>query len=435
MFRCIRTCIRIREMVQYGQRLRGSEKMTEITFLHAADLHLDSPYIGLRHLPEPLLHRVQESTFVSLQRLVDVAINKKVDFIIIAGDLYDAEQRSLKAQIRVRDEMKRLEQEGIQVFIVHGNHDPLTKSKVEIKWPSNVHIFKEEVEVIPFIKEGKTAVNLYGFSYVNKAITENMSVKYEKKEGADYHIAILHGTLSSIHDHVPYAPFQLSDLKQNVFDYWALGHIHQKQVLSESPLIIYPGNTQGRHKKETGEKGCFHVKLHDSIQEFSFIETCDILWESVEISITSLQTLDELVHLCKQTLSSLRETEQGVFVNLKLVDIGEIAFLLKEDVILDDLVSILQDGEEELANFVWVSSIENKTQLIRNHKELKSEFHFIGDLLQQVEEYTNYEEALSPLYRHRLGRKYLSPLSQAEKEEILKEAESLILNELLKTTT
>jgi exonuclease SbcD len=405
--------------------------MSQITFLHAADLHLDSPYIGLKHLPELLFKRVQESTFISLQRIIDVAIKKQVDFIIVAGDLYDAEQRSLKAQVRFRNEMLRLEREGIQAYIIHGNHDPLNGDWVDLDWPENVHIFKEEVEVKPFVKQGKHLANLYGFSYLHKAVTENMAVQYEKRSEECYHIGILHGTISNNKDHTPYAPFQLSDLKSKDFDYWALGHIHQKQILHDAPPIVYSGNIQGRNKKETGEKGCYYVSIGDAGCNYSFIDSADILWEPICVSISDLNSVDDLLSLCKLDIEQLRRTNQGVFVHLQISGYSELSTILQEDIMVDDMIEILQAGEDERHNFVWISSYENHTQTMDYRENLKKELHFVGDLLHQFEQYEHVDQALAPLYKHKEGRRFISPLQLDEKEALVNEAEKWIINELL----
>jgi exonuclease SbcD len=407
--------------------------MKPITFLHVADLHLDSPYVGLKHLPESLLNRVQESTFVSLQRIIDLAIKEKVDFIIIAGDLFDSEQRSLRAQIRLRDQLLRLKREEIQAFIIHGNHDPLKGNWVQLDWPTNVHFYADKIEVKPYIKEGKHIANLYGFSYLDKAVTENMAIQYEKGPEDGYHIAILHGTLSSNKDHNPYAPFLLTDLKDKGFDYWALGHIHQKQILQSEPPIIYPGNIQGRHRKETGEKGCYFVKMNEIGKSYSFVETCDILWQHLQISASDINTIDELIYTCKTEIEQLRRDQQGVFLHLEIYGNGELSTIFNDYGIADDVSEILQAGEEYRKNFVWISSFQYHVEEIKDRETLKKELHFLGDLLHQFEEYDNFDVALAPLYKHKEGRRFLSHLQEIEKSTLKTEAENWILHELFKT--
>lgn len=151
--------------------------MKQISFIHAADLHLDSPMAGLKHLPAELFNRTKESTFTSLQKLTQTAIRLQVDFVIIAGDVFDGEDRSLKAQSRFRKEMLKLEAEGIPVYVVHGNHDHLNGSWVHLDMPKNVYVFPSEVETMKLTTKSGEIVHLYGFSYpvrhvVDRKITE-----------------------------------------------------------------------------------------------------------------------------------------------------------------------------------------------------------------------------------------------------------------------
>ncbi|HCF53736.1 MAG TPA: DNA repair exonuclease, partial [Bacillus sp. (in: Bacteria)] len=231
--------------------------MKQVKFIHAADLHLDSPFKGMEmNVGQSVWERMKQSTFESFERIVDKAIQERVDFVLLAGDLYDAETRSLRAQVFVREQMKRLSQYDIPVFIIHGNHDHLGGSWAAIEFSENVHVFTEPyVEEKSFYKNGELLASIYGFSYLQQAVTDNMTAQYTKMSDAPFHIGMLHGSVEGDAEHNRYAPFQIRELKEKQFDYWALGHIHKREILSEEPYIIYPGNIQGRHRKETGEKG------------------------------------------------------------------------------------------------------------------------------------------------------------------------------------
>jgi DNA repair exonuclease SbcCD nuclease subunit len=408
--------------------------LSRVTFIHAADLHLDSPFVGLKHLPQALLTRVQESTFVSFQRIIDYAIKNKVDFIIIAGDLYDSEQRSLKAQIRFRNEMYRLEREGIHAYIIHGNHDPLSGNWINLDWPSNVYFFGKDITSFPFHKDEKLIARLYGFSYNQKEVLVNKAIDYEKTFEDCFHIGILHGTISSNLEHTPYAPFQINDLISKDFHYWALGHIHQRQIVEDSPPIVYPGNIQGRHRKETGKKGCYLVEMTEQGHDLTFLETCDVIWESVTISVNELHTVDELMSSCQKALEELRGINKGVFVHMRINGQSELSPIIQDSYILEEILDNLNDGEESREDFVFICSYDNQTQLVDNYERLKNEQHFLSDLLKQIEDYDGFDEALAPLFEHRQGRRYLSHLDDEEKIELLKETETWVINELMKAT-
>ena len=235
------------------------------TFIHAADLHLDTPFIGLSHLPQNVREVVKESTFAALDNLVQLCWDQKVDFLIIAGDVYDAADRSLSAQLRFQQAMQRLDSQGIQVFIAHGNHDPLDGYRARLVWPENVHMFSsEEVKAIPFIKNNKEEARIYGISYPTSQVTERLVRRFDRDPDTPYAIGVLHTNVGSDPQHGNYAPSTIEELINARMDYWALGHIHTRQVLrTNHPTIVYPGNIQARSMKETGEKGCILVRVSD----------------------------------------------------------------------------------------------------------------------------------------------------------------------------
>ncbi len=223
----------------------------QISFIHAADLHLDSPFQGLKQTPEHIFSEIRESTFAALNRLVQAAIDKQVDFLLLAGDLFDNEKQSLKAQVRLRRAFETLAHHNINVYLSYGNHDFTGGSEHPVTYPDNVFIFPDErINHFTYEKKGQKLANIYGFSYEKRAVHENKAVQFQVKgRHIPYHIAMLHGSLHSNTDHDVYAPFHISDLTEKAFDYWALGHIHQRQILKEDPYIIYPGNLQGRSRK------------------------------------------------------------------------------------------------------------------------------------------------------------------------------------------
>ncbi|MFS0862509.1 metallophosphoesterase family protein [Fredinandcohnia sp. 179-A 10B2 NHS] len=404
--------------------------MKELTFLHIADLHLDSPFSGLSNLPKGIFKRVQESTFISLSRLINAAIKHRVDFVVISGDLFDGEDRSLRAQSRFRMEMERLQKYDIAVYIIHGNHDHLGGSWPHFEWPSNVHVFtSEEVEVKSYEKEGQVLANIYGFSYLRKSVEENKTRFYVKKDESPYHIGLLHGSIEGESSHSRYAPFLLSELLQKEFDYWALGHIHKRDVLSENPPIIYPGNIQGRHRKETGEKGGYLVTLSSQGATTIFIPTAEILWETTSFDITGIKSFNELSDQLFSLKDSLRKGKQGLFLTIELIGSGTLHESLQDNTTQEDLVALLNDDEES-NNFVWVSKVKFNSQIEIDRDKLKKESHFISDLLENIETYEEYGDAFAPLRSNQGYRRYVESFTDEELQEILQEAEKLILSNI-----
>ncbi|NMD72034.1 DNA repair exonuclease [Bacillus sp. DNRA2] len=404
--------------------------MKKITFIHAADLHLDSPMSGLRHLPQPIFKRIQESSFTALSKLIDTAIAEQVDFVIFAGDIFDGENRSIRAQSRFRKQIERLAYHHIPVFIVHGNHDHLDGKWAQIPLPPNAYIFPGEVEVKNVQCNNHTTVSLYGFSYPQRHVFEKKIDEYAKTGSADFHIGILHGHYEGSSDHGKYAPFQLSDLLEKQFDYWALGHIHKRAQLSVEPPVIYPGNIQGRHPKESGEKGCYIVTLTEYDKSLEFISLSDILWGEIELDASNATTIADLDQLCRNSLDLTRKEGKGTLLTLKLSGVS-----LKNDQIhylkSGELLESLQDeDQDDEYSFVWPVAIEfeEKTEYVRTL--LINEADFFDELFQAVDTYENWDESLSSLYQHSAARKFMTSLTETDKEQLIMEVEKLLVKSL-----
>ncbi|WP_066316762.1 DNA repair exonuclease [Bacillus sp. FJAT-29814] len=403
--------------------------MKKISFIHGADLHLDSPMVGLRHLPQAIFTRAKESTFTALKKLTATAIERKVDFVILAGDLFDGEDRSLRAQSRFRAEMQKLAQHQIPVYVIHGNHDHLNGSWVHLDLPENVHVFGSKVERMALVTNSGVTVHLYGFSYPTRHVYERKIDEYGKSGEADFHIGILHGNESSGTEHDNYAPFIVKDLLEKNFDYWALGHIHKRSVLSDNPPIIYPGNIQGRNKKEIGAKGVYHVSLNELGAEFSFVDCADIVWEDVEIDAAKAENFNDILGLCQSAIHSCQKSNAGTFLSLKLTNIH-----LDDDrekrTLNGELLDLLLDDVQSEDSFVWIVDITFSERKLLDKELLIQEANFYGELFETIEHFENTGNALAPLYEHRLGKKYLSHLSTAEQRELIGRTEKLLIQYL-----
>lgn len=397
--------------------------MKKITFIHAADLHLDSPIVGVKGIPTKIFHRLKESTFRAFSTMIDQAIHYQCDFVILAGDLFDQETRSIKAQVFVRKELERLAEHGIEAFIVFGNHDFFSDQHTVVKMPGNTHIFSENVETKVFKGKNGTMVHLYGFSYGKRHIFERKIDEYKRQEGADFHIGILHGNREGSVDHGNYAPFQLNDLLEKNFDYWALGHIHKRMVMNEQPPIIYPGNTQGRNRKEMGRKGCYLVTLTENNRELKFIETGDIIWDEVAIDCQHIESFDDLLTLCESQLDLQREEGKGKLLSLSLKNLP----FLHSNKTRMELMDALQELESTEPSFVWPIDIQIETEFTWERDKLIAQSEFFEELFQVIDDCNDIEEMIAPLYEHSTGRKHLPSLTMVEKEQLKKDAEKLLI--------
>ncbi len=401
--------------------------MKRFTFIHCADLHLDSPMAGLKYLPDEILHRLQESTFKALSNLVDSAIKHQVDCIVIAGDVFDGESRSLRGQARFRKEMNRLKEAGIPAFVIHGNHDHLGAEWLKLEMPENVHQFGSKVEKKRLVTKSGATVHLYGFSYPQRHVPERWIDQYSREEGADFHVGILHGHSEGNSEHGVYAPFHLTDLLEKDYDYWALGHIHKRQVLSADPPVIYSGNTQGRNVKETGPKGGYLVTLTEGKPVFEFLDFHDVIWEECVIDASEAGNAEGLYDLCRRKAAEARTEGKGTVLTLRMENLGNLGDQAFDLVKSGELIELLQEDELEQESFVWVRDLAASGDWTVSRLQLEKQGDFYKELFSQIDGFDGWDEALDPLFRHSSAKRYLDKLETEEKEQLLREAEIQLL--------
>lgn len=404
----------------------------KISFIHAADLHLDSPFKGLANTPEHIFKEIRESTFRALERLVQTAIDKRVDFVLIVGDLFDNEKQSLKAQIRLKKAFEELQRHHINVYLSYGNHDYINGNIHPVTYPNNVFIFPDEkVRQFTYEKGGERLATIHGFSYENRAVVHKKAQDYQiSDETIPFHIAMLHGSLKSNTTHDVYAPFQISDLLEEDFNYWALGHIHQREILKEDPAIVYPGNIQGRNRKEIGEKGCYHVVVTETGTEISFIPLQAIQFNMLNVDVSACVTVDQL----ESCIQSMLEPMYGGIPQLLDLTLVSDTLKLKQwenDHHVEDIVELVNETIAHKQIWSYIFRYTTQTRVSERDVELFKGDHFIGELSRHFEK-TSIQPFVKELYHHKSARKYLDILTKEEEQHIKAEARSLLLNELLK---
>ncbi|WP_431285647.1 metallophosphoesterase family protein [Humitalea sp. 24SJ18S-53] len=262
-------------------------------FLHAADIHLDSPLTGLQSradLPETVLRHCTRRAFSAM---IDLALAEDVAFLLIAGDLYDGDWKDFSTGLFFAAEMRRL---GRPCFLLRGNHDAQSIITRNLPKPANVHEFS--ARTCQTFEDRGIGVALHGHSFPNRAVPEDLSESYPAPRPGLLNIGLLHTSAEDPGEHETYAPCRIGALRLKNYDYWALGHIHARQVLSEQPWIVFPGNLQGRHAKETGPKGCTLVTVEDRRVVAVEHRSVDVLrWAvlSVDATGTGLPQLSERI--------------------------------------------------------------------------------------------------------------------------------------------
>ena len=377
--------------------------MKKFRFIHAADLHLDSPFRGLAQSSPRLRDLLHSATFQALDRIVGHAIVSQSDFVLLAGDLYDSSDRSLRALVEFRRQMERLAEHDIGAYVVHGNHDPLNGWGSEFKMPPNVCVFGGEVREQAVISQGRELARVSGISYTQERVTENLAKSFKPAPEGVYSIAMLHANIGHQSGHADYAPAAITDLTDSGFDYWALGHVHTRAVLSSAPAVVYPGNPQGRHGRETGPRGCFQVDVDTSGRtHLKFVETDVVRWAGLDVSITDHTRVDGLLDGLRERATQIEEQFEGpTVIRCRIVGNGALHTDLGCDGVREQL-------QQELATTFDIESLRIVTGPALDRERLMETEPLVGDLLRLVEKARadsayrdTLGESLGPLFRKR----------------------------------
>lgn len=275
-------------------------------FIHAADIHLDSPLKGLEQYEGAPVEIIRTAPRKALINLVDLAIEESVDFVLIAGDLYDGDWRDSNTGIFFIRQAQRLRDAGIPLYLISGNHDAANRMTRNLQLPENVTFFSNaqaETKLIPELD-----VAIHGQSFATAAVYDNLAQSYPAARSGCFNIGLLHTCATGSEGHERYAPCTLEDLKAHNYDYWALGHIHNREIMCEDPLIAFSGNIQGRHIRETGPKGCLLVTVDDERRLATEFRALDVIrWERAIVDLNGARSLEETL----DRVSAVMETQFG----------------------------------------------------------------------------------------------------------------------------
>ena len=256
--------------------------MSTFKFIHCADLHLGSRSYGIAGRDPELGKKLRESVFESFSRIIDRAVITNTDFMVISGDIFDETTETPATRLRFAKELEKVK---IPVYICLGNHDHVMSWTESIPYPENVHVFGSEPESI-ILQTAGGPVEIVGKSFPERHSSENPTIGIAGRQGM-FSIAVLHCSLDKVAPDTEYGPCSLSDMVNKGIDYWALGHIHKRTEVSADPYVIYPGNIQGRSRKEIGEKGAYMVTVTDDrVTEAKFFATQEIVWKEISCDIT-----------------------------------------------------------------------------------------------------------------------------------------------------
>ncbi len=359
-------------------------------FLHAADLHLDTPFTRLTGLSERIADHLRDASLRAFDRLVDTAIAEDVAFVVFAGDIYDGPERGVRAQLAFRDGCARLADAGIVTFVAYGNHDPLDEGWSAIaEFPDGVHIFgSDTVETHEVTVDGILAATVSGISYAVADTTDNLSTRFGEPSGRGFHVAVLHANVGGHADYAAYSPCTLDDLRSRGYDYWALGHIHKRSELGDGhPLVVYPGNLQGRSPKpsERGPKGAVIVEVDDNVATTRFVALDSVRFDHVEVDIDGL-SLDGLETALVDASAQARTVagDRPVIRRGLITGRGELHDEMAGAERREELLYRLRDLARHSEPFLWWDDLTWRTGPEIDVTERAGGDDFVGDLLRQA---------------------------------------------------
>ena len=358
-------------------------------FIHAADIHLDSPLRGLEAYPGAPAERLRIATRQAFDRVVDLCLEERVDFLIIAGDLFDTEVKDFHAALAAATQLRRLHQAGVPVYLILGNHDSREEMTRHVPWPANVTLFDHKQPQT--VRHPTLPVALHGMSYPKREVTENLVPGYPVPVAGCFNIGLLHTNAGGNSQHAAYAPCSVEELVAKGYDYWALGHVHDYAILHKGPHVVYSGNTQGRHARETGPKGCLLVTVDErtgggEVREVEFRETDLVRWFRETISLQPDDDEDALLDMTREHLREIVSNADGRLAAVRLEFTGRCAVhaQLAKDAPRQQLVTNLRALASDFGDAVWIEKIKFHTSSPLDLDALRGRHDLIGQLLRDI---------------------------------------------------
>jgi DNA repair exonuclease SbcCD nuclease subunit len=394
------------------------------TFLHAADIHLDSPMHKLDAYEGAPVDAFRQSTRRAFKNLVSMAIADEALFLLIAGDLYDGDWKDYNTGLFFVQQMHRLRDAGIQVFITAGNHDAASTITRSLRMPENVTLFPaNRVETVT-LREPPVAI--HGRSFATPSERDDLSLSYPPPRTGYFNIGLLHTCGGGRPGHEPYAPCSIEGLRRSGYQYWALGHVHQYEVLSENPPVVFPGNLQGRHIRECGPKGAVEVVVDDELRASrSFVETDVVRWLVLEVETEDLRTgwdvADRFSVMLDEAASENRERPLAIRVVLKGRSAAAAELLADRDRWTNQIRALAMEagkGRAWVEKIVYACSPPDADAL-----RLRPQAGAVNELLALLKEVEEDEGA-----RARLGQE-LSDLSRKIPRALKEEPDPILLED------
>lgn len=364
-------------------------------FLHAADIHLDSPLYRLNDYEGAPVEEVRRASRRALKNLVKLAMEEHVAFVLIAGDLYDGDWKDYNTGLYFISQMSKLREGNIPVYIIAGNHDAASKITKSLRLPDGVFLFAaEEAQTFKMDTEG---VAIHGQSFISPAVRKNLAAAYPVSLPGYFNIGMLHTCATGREGHESYAPCTVEDLRSKGYDYWALGHVHQNEIVLQDPLTVFPGNIQGRQIRESGSKGCMLVTVDDHGRVSTGFATLDVIrWFRVEIDSSGMVRGYDVLDSVGERFKELLEQNSALPLVMRIEIKGACPAH-------DEIVSDVEHWENEIrsaaldigAGRIWIEKVRFQTTRPIDMKSLEASSGPLAELNQYFDELKSDPNRLS----------------------------------------
>jgi len=414
-------------------------------YIHAADIHLDSSLHGLERYEGAPVEEIRSATRRAFDNLIDLAIEEEVEFVLLAGDLYDGDWKDYNTGLYFMGRMERLQEAGIRVFMVAGNHDAASQITKHLRLPDNVTMFSTRTPEKIVLDDLNVAIVGQGFA--TRAVTGDLSQAYPPGDPQLFNIGLLHTCLDGKPGHEPYAPCSVDGLRSKGYQYWALGHIHKREEVSRDPWIIFPGNIQGRHIREIGPKGCTLVTVDNGdVVEVGHRDLDVMRWALSKVDVTGSETVDDIYSLVRDELQVALDDADGRSVAVRLVLQGSCSVHRKLHADQEHWVQEYRALANSLGGAgIWLEKVCIKTSPSVSADEVLTRDDALGGLLRAIRDMELDAGALENLVnevsalRQKLpveilnGEDPYDPSDSEQLKDTLEDIKELLINRLLST--
>lgn len=386
-------------------------------FIHAADLHLDSPLIGLARKSVEFAVRVDDASRRAFDNLIALAIEEKCAFVLIAGDIFDGDWKDYTTGLFFADRMRKLQSAGVKVFVILGNHDADNRFAKRLDLSENVHLMSQRKA--ESVRLDDLGVVVHGRSFPQREVTDNLAIEYPTAVPGKLNIGLLHTACTGRDGHANYAPCTVEQLTNHGYDYWALGHVHTREVIQTDPYIVFPGNLQGRHPHETGEKGATLVEVVDGKVVSATHRPLDVVrWSNEILDVSTAKDINAMYTMAGKSMEAAYDSAGGrsLAFRLRLVGTTELhhELVIESGAVREELETVAAN----IAPDIWIEKVEIATQPIKS--QTAADPTVVGKLLGLVDEVV-VSDRMSELLEQKLTEVRIKMPAGAHVDELFEE--------------